>query len=489
MEKLISLLILLALLCAGCAAEVTEPDTTQAETADTAALPFGEMSPEQQYAHIKANLPREDYEGYTFTFLTRDSEDYAELMAENITGEPINDAVYERNTFIEETYNITVSAVTGGTAPASTAMKAIAADDDSFDAVSDGLSNLATILITNRALLDINDIDGLRPDEPWWDARLIGGFELGGRSYLLTGDISITDDNFTMALLFNKNLAEDFSLDNIYDLIDSGRWTVDVMYDMAKKAAGDVNGDGAMSLTDDRIGLLSERYGTYGFWAAAGRRVTTKNADGLLEFTLYDDHSVNVFNKAFAFQRDASVTWLNIVSGNPAYTDMLDCFAAGRALFYYGGLTNTMVLRSSETEFGIITMPKYDQAQKEYHNCVSVWNCLAFGVPITNAGAVGSDRTGTILDSMAAVSKYTLTPAYYEITLKGKLSRDNESEAMLDLLMSTRVYDPGTIFDWGKSFSIFYNMTNSGESNFASQYAAVEAAAHDRLAEFNALFE
>jgi hypothetical protein len=451
---------------AACGKEAVS-ETAQSDTA-VSAQDFSSLSSEEQYALVKSSLPENDYEGYEFKFLTRAASIATrniDLLAESINGEPINDAVFERNTYIEDKYNIKIVDFYGsGAESASDALKFILADDDSFDVVSDGLSNLATILITNDALIDIYTIEGLKLDERWWDYRLINSFDIKGQSYLLTGDISVCDDNFTMALLFNKQMVTDYSLDDIYKLIAGGSWTIDKMYDMAKTAAGDVNGDGIFSLKDDRFGLLSERYGTYGFWAAAGQRITSKNSEELLEFTLYNDYSVNVFNKAFTFQRDENTTWLNVVSGSNPYSELLGAFSSGRSLFYYGGLTNTMTLRSSDTEFGIITMPKYDENQKDYYNSVSVWNCLAFAVPITNQGANGSDRTGTVLESMAATSKYTLTPAYYEITLKGKLTRDDESETMLDLIMSTRVYDLGTIFDWGGSFSIFYNMTNSGKS-------------------------
>ena len=44
---------------------------------------------------------------------------------------------------------------------------------------------------------------------------------------------------------------------------------------------------------------------------------------------------------------------------------------------------------------------------------------------------------------MACYGFNNLIPAYYEIALKRKTSRDEESSAMLDLIFSTRSYDLG----------------------------------------------
>lgn len=54
-------------------------------------------------------------------------------------------------------------------------------------------------------------------------------------------------------------------------------------------------------------------------------------------------------------------------------------------------------------------------------------------MPVT---ADNLDLTGRILEDMAYQSYLTVRPAYYEITLKGKVSRDNESGEMLDIIYS-----------------------------------------------------
>ena len=74
-----------------------------------------------------------------------------------------------------------------------------------------------------------------------------------------------------------------------------------------------------------------------------------------------------------------------------------------------------------------------------------------------------------ILEAMAQVSQHLLTPAYMDVSLKGKFVRDEESEDMIELILATRSYDLGSIFQWGSSFSIFSGSNKNKIGTFASQ--------------------
>ena len=50
---------------------------------------------------------------------------------------------------------------------------------------------------------------------------------------------------------------------------------------------------------------------------------------------------------------------------------------------------------------------------------------------------------GVILEAMAYESEQTVLPAYYEVMLKTKVSRDEQSSAMLDLILDHLVFDLG----------------------------------------------
>ena len=77
--------------------------------------------------------------------------------------------------------------------------------------------------------------------------------------------------------------------------------------------------------------------------------------------------------------------------------------------------------------------------------------------------------TGYVMDALGAASKNMLTPAYYDVNLKGKVSRDEESTQSLDIIISTIKYDIGYLAGLGIS-SMLYSMADSYNTDLASQY-------------------
>ena len=73
-------------------------------------------------------------------------------------------------------------------------------------------------------------------------------------------------------------------------------------------------------------------------------------------------------------------------------------------------------------------------------------------VPITT----DFDFTGLITEALAYESITTITPAFYDLTLRVKNTRDDESEAMLDIIFSNRNYDIGTFNTGLMVYDIFY---------------------------------
>jgi len=132
----------------------------------------------------------------------------------------------------------------------------------------------------------------------------------------------------------------------------------------------------------------------------------------------------------------------------------------------------TPQMRNMDVDFGILPMPKYDENQDRYYHIVSVWNA-----PLMSVSSMidSPEKIGYILELMAAKSVDTLTPAFYDTQLKHKLLRDDESEEMLDIILSSITFDLGAAYEFG---GLVRDIIAIGRgANFASTYEKSEPAA------------
>ncbi len=469
---------------AACASDTA--DNGNAETTSSSDTTVADASVEptdaDRLAQVVASLPDVDYDGFAFRVLDRENETWGtvDVFSEAENGEPINDAVYQRNSIIEENLNIKIEELRRTHNQVSAeAAKLILANEDAFETLNDGLRYQTTTLIVPGYLVDLKTIDELDLSADHWDPMIEDGLSIANKLYYSTGDISIMDNYGTWCVLFNKQLIEDLALDDPYTLVNDGTWTITKLTEMANAASLDLNGDGVMT-DGDQWGFLTERFNAYALWVGSGEKVVTKNADDIPELTVYNERSVNVMEKVLDLQLNTNVA-MSSEKRSEGAAGTKATFTTGKGLFMFCGLRNVSAMRDSEFDFGIIPNAKYDEAQDGYKNAYSWTNFTVYGVPITNSDL---SRTGTILEAMAAVSKYTLTPAYYDITLEGKFLRDDESSEMIDIILATRNFDLGSLFDWGGSMSMLLNMYDSGSYDMASAYARIESNAIKAIDDF-----
>ena len=99
-----------------------------------------------------------------------------------------------------------------------------------------------------------------------------------------------------------------------------------------------------------------------------------------------------------------------------------------------------------------------------------------FLVPRTTPDA---ERTSIILEALSSASEYYVIPAFYDVQLTRKYSRDDESEAILDILFKNRVFDLAYTFNFGSVRNItnvFKESSNTVASMLASLKTAVQTA-------------
>lgn len=133
-----------------------------------------------------------------------------------------------------------------------------------------------------------------------------------------------------------------------------------------------------------------------------------------------------------------------------------------------------------DTDFGIIPYPKFEESQDRYYSRVCYYMPSVVPISCADPGFVGYALQALNFESYA-----TVIPAYYDISLKGKVSRDNDSAEMLDVIFNSRVIDIGdsTLCNNIRD-SFVYSMMRNNERNLMSQLESNRQKITDALSKF-----
>lgn len=323
-----------------------------------------------------------------------------------------------------------------------------------------------------------DDVPYLDFTSPWWSESMINELAVNDRLYFASGEASLGVVKGMMCFYFNKDLVTDLQLDDPYELVTNGSWTLDKFGEMAAQAYNDINGDSAID-PGDRFGfIIANENHASNFLNSSELRVTRMNDDGIPEMALGEEKVVDLVSRLSTIMTDPGSAV--VFDGKTEYSAV---FEEGRALFSTGEFSNAANFRDMTFDFGVIPYPKYDENQTEYYTTArSTYSC--FGIPIT------ADKTNcaAVLEAMASESYYQVTPAYYEKALKVKYSRDDISSQMFDLIRDGVVYDFGTVFSQvlstadGTGINVKFRQTVcQAQDNWATEWAQYESAVTENL--------
>jgi len=483
-KKLLALFlaaVLLALALAACNAK-NETDNIKGSEGAQGAVE-GEEAEEQQPSteRLYPDLEAKDFGGYEFVFLARtiSSADWAEwdhrdLYAEEVNGDVINDAVFNRNKKIEEKYNISISEiVVENPQVTSLTQKAVKAGDDTYDVIAPHIKEVAS-LAQGGNLMDLFGVPNLDLEKPWWSQGCIRDLSIIGRLFVLQGDLLIMDNDAMEAMIFNKSVLQDHELEDPYEIVKKGEWTFDKLMEMGRKVSKDLNGDGTMYIQDDMFGYILQGDTAASFIVSGGEKIVDKDANDRPIITFGSERCYNITEKLTEMLSDTdnSVNLHSYEGKFPIYDEQVKMFSENRALFSWIRMRIVERLRGMEMDFGILPCPKLDAAQPNYITNNNPHTGAGVSIPVT-AGDI--ERTGMILEDLCAESRYTLQPAYYDINLKGKYARDDESQEMLDIILANTAHDIGYVYDFGGMGSgTCERYGRDMKVDWASQFAKLE---------------
>ncbi len=449
-------LLLALLMAAGVAfsavacAETKEPDETKNETvADTSGETSGASGElETEDRNVYDDMEKESYSGKTFTVCNRD-ECKSDMEVEELTDDILDDMIYERNAKIAADFGIKFAYVTMDDYNAvNTELNTQATSNtDDYDLFVGHKFSFATCA-QNNYCYNLGNIDTISINEEWWDQACYENLTIDDKTYCMTGDIFPTSMRASSCLVFNKVLMEDLqkSVNDLNNLALDGKWTLDQLIAYTADVTMDTSGDSAINYEDDQYGLVSWMMDVpFSLYYGAGKPFISI-VDGTPEMTYVDstEQVTTIYEKIYKIiveQKAYFITDANL------YETCYDVFAGGRALFCditLSKINSMIVARNMKDEYGILPIPKYDEAQEEYLSFVNG------AIPFVMVGSAEKDPefVGTILEAMARYNYENVTPNMFEIVTKLQAAQDPISSGMVDLIIRNRIFDMAYFFDW-----------------------------------------
>jgi hypothetical protein len=123
-------------------------------------------------------------------------------------------------------------------------------------------------------------------------------------------------------------------------------------------------------------------------------------------------------------------------------------FKDGRAFFAINRMMYGFQLQETDITYGILPIPKFDANQENYNTCVDNSYTL-YGIC---ADTQNGDRAAAVIQALGYYGKTYTTPAIFEVTFKGKFSKE---PAFIDMFDKIR---DGVGFDVGRLLTVHMNL-------------------------------
>ena len=427
-RRLLALLTILCLLTSAtaCATTGNPPEETS---------PHQNVSPgETEASYNLDELPADlDYNGDEVVVLTSAGE----INVDKVTGNILNDILFERNQAVERRLNISFSFIQDASAIDKLGM-AINAGDDEYDILIEAAWR-AIIKSTENYFLNLRQTEHLDFDKIWWSQGFNEAFAYNDAQYAVTGDMLLSPYRRTYATVFNKDLFTKANQTFLYEYVDDHTWTLDKQTALIPLFHQD-NGNHVQDMDDDIYGFVSTTHIYVDcYWAACEVDIIRKNMDGEYEWVFSPEKIYDVTEKLLAlyYQDGSYIEQDNAVSE-----------ATPRSIFSGGksamatlcmDILETPEMRLMTQEYGVVPMPKYSEEQTSYHSQMHDGFHI-ISIPSTTSEE-RSDMLSSVLEAMGSTSYQNVRPIYYETVLRTQIASDPQSAAMMDTIINNIYID------------------------------------------------
>jgi hypothetical protein len=494
MKNLVSLLLALlmvlsTLALAACSDDTpdTTPETPSDTPSDTPSTPDADEDEPATDARLPLDLPDVYYgDGTTFHVIewTANSNfdagtvwlPWHECDASEEDEDLLGTAVFARNAFVEEKYGIEITQEYVNVNAGENIQRLLVDNQTGENSIqlTTARSFEAWGLVDSGLLFDMNQYAGeiLHTDKPWWVQDAVASYTLGDSLYLCATEMQLRDKGATSLIFYNTQIAEDYELGYLFDMMEDGEWTMETMISACEIVAGDRDGDDLINTRADMWGVTGADDASFMLYAGAGLKFAEINEEGYLDYRFGSKDSILTMTDIF--EQVMYADWYLNGYVNPLPGEG-GGFGENLAFCVFSLAKSAYIdLRDEDIPFGVLPVPKYDEDQENYSSLVWMHHDSVLGIP---SGAADTEMCAIILEALSYEGYYTVTPVLYDTLLYNRLAKTEEARRGFEVVFETRVYDPGQFWEVNPSFGDkVLRHTATGNAGIASLWSANESA-------------
>lgn len=449
MKKIRFLSAMLALLMAGgsLAACANEGDPTQTNGQTY-------WSGTEEESALKDNLPDDlFYDDDEITIISRYVEGWTsgEIAVEGLKSESVNDAVFERNKKVEERLGVKIISIEDSTSGADAVVNKVAlavkGGNKEYDVMAAPCYTTLPETL-NGTFVNLRATEYLDFDKPWWTQGFNAAALHKDTQYALLGSMLLSMYRFGFVTVFNKDIFTDANQPFLYEYVENGSWTLDKQASLVPLLYKE-NGDGIRDDNGDIYGFVSSNETSIdAYWSACKLDIITTTPEGEYEFVLDMERLHGVTDKLLQlfYETNGGTRYFALKEADAEQKDIRKMFANGFAAMASLRMLEleNSEMRSMEQEYGVVPIPKYDEAQDGYATLLhDQFTVVCIPVTVTDERL---DEVTAVLEAMSSASYQIVKPAYYETTLRTTIAQDPQSADMMDIITDNVYIDPGIIY-------------------------------------------
>ncbi len=498
--RIISLLLVLAMLLSFAACQTTPADPVESDDATESTTPeetttADTMDVQTGDAHYNAAdfIPQEKFDGEEI-LIWIDGADATYDVPEDryIEGDVVHDAVLERNQKVMDDYDVVLKWDMDWAGYRNQALlrQSILAGDE-YDIIG-GPATYVNPQIVYGCFYDLANNEYIDFSQPWWMQEACESQRIYDRQFTAVGYFDMMTIKRIVVTYFSDPMVIDYRIGNLYDVVEAGDWTWEKMLEYSEIVSEDVNQDG---IYDD-----ADKYGMSGrwdFWAlettTIGYQYVSRDENGDYVVTGVTDELLEIHEKVYPFITESNQYFSRYTYGvHPRYPSDLNntarkMFTNNQILFFHEMLS----IAGSDAfrqygDYGILPSPKYVEGQEDYA-------CAATAYVSGICSTTGDLKISSIVMEALQLESYnTVRPAFTVDALSYKYLSDPSAVAMLNLIFrnvtSEWAYNFGNAGVGSELNSSLSTQKYLG-SHFSKNKNAMEAKLKDFVASIDAMPE